>query len=101
MQHLDVAFQDLTPYWIEEAGLRRECAPLTKDARAGVAIVGGGFTGLWTALALRERDPSVDVVLLEGDFCGCGPSGRNGGFAHGWWSSLGRLRSVFGDASAL
>jgi len=63
--------------------------------------VGGGFTGLWTALALRERSPDVDVVLLEGDFCGAGPSGRNGGFLHGWWSSLGRLRGSFGDAGAL
>src|SRR5205085_1713587 len=67
----------------------------------GVVVVGGGFTGLWTTLALRERSPDVDVVLLEGDFCGAGPSGRNGGFLHGWWSSLGRLRGSFGDAGAL
>ncbi|MFL5895397.1 MAG: NAD(P)/FAD-dependent oxidoreductase [Thermoleophilaceae bacterium] len=63
--------------------------------------MGGGLTGLWTALALRERAPDADVVLLEGDFCGAGPSGRNGGFCHGWWSALGSLRAAFGDGAAL
>jgi glycine/D-amino acid oxidase-like deaminating enzyme len=64
-------------------------------------VVGGGFTGLWTALALRERDPSLDVVLVEADFCGSGPSGRNGGFVHGYWSALGMAQELFGDAPAL
>jgi glycine/D-amino acid oxidase-like deaminating enzyme len=67
----------------------------------GVAIVGGVFTGRGTALALREREPGVGVVLVEGDFCGSGPSGRNGGFCHGWWSGLGRLRAAFGDQRAV
>jgi glycine/D-amino acid oxidase-like deaminating enzyme len=66
-----------------------------------VAIIGGGFTGLWTALALREREPGIDVALVEADFCGSGPSGRNGGFLHGWWTALHRLRTVFGDERAL
>src|SRR5205823_4197030 len=66
----------LIPFWIDEAGLR-------------------------TALAMRSRDPDLDVVLIEADFCGSGPSGRNGGFLHGWWSALGRLRPLFGDAGAL
>jgi glycine/D-amino acid oxidase-like deaminating enzyme len=64
-------------------------------------VVGGGFTGLWTALALRERDPSLDVAIVEADFCGSGPSGRNGGFVHGYWSALGMARELFGDAQAL
>jgi glycine/D-amino acid oxidase-like deaminating enzyme len=65
-----------------------------------VAIVGGGFTGLWTALALAEQDPSLDVVVLEEGVCGHGPSGRNGGFVHGYWSHLPRLRERFGDDGA-
>jgi glycine/D-amino acid oxidase-like deaminating enzyme len=63
-------------------------------------IVGGGFTGLWTALALVEQDPSLDVVVLEERVCGQGPSGRNGGFVHGYWSHLPRLRERFGDEGA-
>jgi len=66
-----------------------------------VAIVGGGYTGLWTALAIAERDPSLRVVLLEAGECGRGPSGRNGGFLHGYWSHLPRLRERFGDEGAL
>ncbi|MFZ4811552.1 MAG: NAD(P)/FAD-dependent oxidoreductase, partial [Ilumatobacteraceae bacterium] len=46
-----------------------------------VAIVGGGFTGLWTAYALMERDPSIRVVVLESEVVGFGASGRNGGWA--------------------
>jgi glycine/D-amino acid oxidase-like deaminating enzyme len=65
-----------------------------------VAIVGGGYTGLWTALALREREPSLRIVVLEADECGFGPSGRNGGFVHGYWSHLPRLRTRFGDEGA-
>ncbi len=52
-------------------------APLDGDARADVAIVGGGLTGLSTALALRRA--GVDTVLLEREFCGFGASGRNAG----------------------
>ncbi len=43
-------------------------------------MVGGGYSGLWTALLAKERDPSRDVVLLEGDRIGWAASGRNGGF---------------------
>ncbi|HSB37888.1 MAG TPA: FAD-dependent oxidoreductase [Gaiellaceae bacterium] len=64
-------------------------------------MVGGGYTGLWTALALKEREPGLDVVVLEADECGRGPSGRNGGFLHGYWSHLPRLRERFGDAGAV
>ncbi|MEA2496318.1 MAG: hypothetical protein QOJ29_4229 [Thermoleophilaceae bacterium] len=64
-------------------------------------MVGGGFTGLWTALALREREPGLDVALVEGDFCGSGPSGRNGGFLHGYWSALSRAVELFGRERGL
>lgn len=88
-------------WWHEEAGLRAETPPLAGDREADVAIVGGGYCGLWTALALKERDPSLDVVVLEAAFCGEGPSGRNGGFLHGYWSSLPSLVRTFGDEGAL
>jgi glycine/D-amino acid oxidase-like deaminating enzyme len=66
-----------------------------------VAILGGGYTGLWTAVTIAEREPSARVVLLEAERCGEGPSGRNGGFLHGYWAPLARLRRVFGDGGAL
>jgi glycine/D-amino acid oxidase-like deaminating enzyme len=63
--------------------------------------VGGGYTGLWTALALKEREPSLRVVLVESETCGAGPSGRNGGFLHGYWASLAELVPLLGRERAL
>jgi glycine/D-amino acid oxidase-like deaminating enzyme len=63
--------------------------------------VGGGYTGLWTALAVLEREPAARVVVLEAETCGAGPSGRNGGFCHGYWAALSSVRDVVGDAGAL
>jgi glycine/D-amino acid oxidase-like deaminating enzyme len=92
-------------WWLEEAvaaeGEAASAPSLEGDAEADVAIVGGGYTGLWTALALKERAPDLRVVVLEADECGRGPSGRNGGFVHGYWSYLPRLRERFGDEGAL
>ena len=64
-------------------------------------MVGGGYTGLWTALAVREREPAARVVVLEAEACGAGPSGRNGGFCHGYWAALAAVREVLGDGGAL
>jgi glycine/D-amino acid oxidase-like deaminating enzyme len=89
------------PWWLDEALPVEPAPPLEAELDADVAIVGGGYTGLWTALAIREREPSARVVVLEAEACGEGPSGRNGGFLHGYWSPLARLRRVFGDGGAL
>ena len=50
---------------------------------------------------MRELEPSARVAVVEAALCGEGPSGRNGGFLHGYWSSLARARRVFGDGGAL
>ncbi len=63
-------------------GARR--SPLADDAHVDVCIVGGGYTGLWTAYYLLERDPSMSVLVLEAERVGFGASGRNGG----WVSAL-------------
>jgi glycine/D-amino acid oxidase-like deaminating enzyme len=89
------------PWWIDDAGLGVVADQLAGSQSADVVVVGAGFTGLWTALALRERSPSLDVALVEGDFCGAGPSGRNGGFLHGYWASLPTAVTLFGAESAL
>lgn len=67
------------PWWLEEAPPDPLAPALDGDLDVDVAIVGGGYTGLWTALALRQRDPLASVAVLEARFCGWGPSGRNGG----------------------
>ena len=89
------------PWWLQDAPPGSVEAALDGDTTADVAIVGGGFTGLWTAIELKRRDPAVDVVVLEAARCGIGPSGRNGGFLHGYWSSLARFRDVLGADGAL
>ena len=89
------------PWWLQEAPLDPEQPALEGDMTADVAIVGGGFTGLWTAIELKRRDPAIDVVVLEAARCGIGPSGRNGGFLHGYWASLARFRDVLGGDGAL
>jgi glycine/D-amino acid oxidase-like deaminating enzyme len=90
-----------TPWWLEEAPPDPEEPTLASDAEADVAIVGGGYTGLWTALTLRQRDPALRVTVLEAEHVGLGPSGRNGGFCHGLWASLRWLRDSFGAEGAL
>lgn len=57
--------------------------PLPGDIEADVAIVGAGYTGLWTAYYLKKAKPSLRIVLLEREFAGFGASGRNGGWLSG------------------
>jgi glycine/D-amino acid oxidase-like deaminating enzyme len=86
-------------YWLEEAGAVDAAPPLSGDERADVVVIGGGYTGLWTAWQLRERGASV--VLLEAGECGHGPSGRNGGFCETLWTHLPSLIERFGAERAL
>lgn len=67
-------------YWHETISLAPR-APLAEGLACDVAIIGGGFTGLSTAVALKTAEPALDVVLLEHSVAGHGASGRNGGFA--------------------
>lgn len=68
-------------FWLHDLGhTRAERAPLTQDHEVDVCIVGGGFTGLWTAYYLRKADPSLRIAVVEKEFCGFGASGRNGGW---------------------
>jgi glycine/D-amino acid oxidase-like deaminating enzyme len=93
------------PWWLEEALAADTAAgvapSLVDEVEADVAVIGGGYTGLWTALALRERDSSLRVTILEKELVGWGPSGRNGGFLHGYWTHLAGLRELLGAERAL
>ncbi|WP_327074211.1 FAD-binding oxidoreductase [Kitasatospora purpeofusca] len=98
-----------TPFWLEDPGRPTAQPALVGDAHCDLLVVGGGYSGLWTALVAKERDPSQDVVLVEGQEVGWAASGRNGGFCaasltHGfgnglqrWPAELGRLERLGAD----
>ena len=92
-------------WWLRDALAQEKdpnaAPPLKSDAKADVVIVGGGFTGLWTAYHLHLRNPNLGIVVLEQDICGGGPSGRNGGFASGWWDELHGLVKLYGTEGAV
>ena len=74
---------------------------MARDTTTDVAIIGGGFTGLWTAWFLSHQRPELGITVLEQDICGGGPSGRNGGFASGWWDELDGLIKLYGVEPAV
>jgi len=68
-------------WWLDEDPLEPNSRnALVEDQVADLCVVGGGYTGLWTALLAKERDPSRSVIVLEQRETGAGASGRNGGF---------------------
>jgi glycine/D-amino acid oxidase-like deaminating enzyme len=69
------------PFWLDNKERPEPASALTESITADLAVIGAGFTGLWSALLAKESDPSLDVVLLEGGEVASGASGRNGGFA--------------------
>jgi glycine/D-amino acid oxidase-like deaminating enzyme len=93
-------------WWMEEALAVPELAgeptpPLDHDLEADVLVLGGGYTGMWSAWFLKEREPDAEVVLLEQDVCGGGPSGRNGGFVNALWDEIDVLVSRYGQELAM
>ncbi|MGH3101336.1 MAG: FAD-dependent oxidoreductase, partial [Thermoleophilia bacterium] len=84
-------------WWLEEAGRVESLPPLSASLDADVVVIGGGYTGMWTAWHVLQADPSARIVLLEAGLCGHGPSGRNGGFCESMWLSAPIVRERFGD----
>lgn len=85
-----------TPYWLDDPDAPPPAAPLMGRTDADLVVVGGGYTGLWTALLAKQAEPGRDVVLLEGRRAGWAASGRNGGFCaasltHGLENGLARF----------
>jgi glycine/D-amino acid oxidase-like deaminating enzyme len=67
-------------FWWQQLGLPARRPALPGDRAVDVAIVGGGYTGLWTAYALKREQPDLRIAILEQRFAGFGASGRNGGW---------------------
>ncbi|HUW87522.1 MAG TPA: FAD-dependent oxidoreductase [Candidatus Paceibacterota bacterium] len=92
--------KDVQPvlYWLDEDPLEPEShSALIGDVTTDLCIVGAGYTGLWTALLAKERDPRREVIIVEARETGAGASGRNGGFCnssltHGFLNGYSRFR---------
>jgi glycine/D-amino acid oxidase-like deaminating enzyme len=98
-QHLRALVQTAPEvFWFDQPDRPIPVDPLRGTSRTDLAVVGGGYTGLWSALRAKERDPDLDVILLEADVCGGEASGRNGGFCaasltHGFANGMARWPS--------
>jgi len=89
-------------FWYAEA-LEKEDAlspSLSEHIQADVCIIGGGFLGLWSAIRLKQANPTMSITLIERDRCGSGASGRNGGLATNWWAKFLSLKKICGEAEA-
>lgn len=67
-------------HWWHQVGLATPRTALPGNIQTDIAIVGGGYTGLWTAYYLKKQNPKLQIVILEQRFTGYGASGRNGGW---------------------
>ena len=89
-------------FWLQEiADDAPAAAPLRGRCKADVAIIGGGYVGLWTAIRIKQSEPGCDVAIVEQDICGGGASGRNGGFVLSWWPKLASLSQIVGPEEAI
>lgn len=87
------------PLWFEPTPARPQ---LPGDRQADLAIVGAGYTGLWTAYYLLKAQPDLRIVILEREYAGFGASGRNGGWASAIFPiSLGQVARFTSQADAL
>jgi glycine/D-amino acid oxidase-like deaminating enzyme len=88
--------------WLDQAldAPSTACPRLTQNINADVAIIGGGYVGLWTAIELKSRRPDFSIAILESDICGSGASGRNGGYVLSWWTKAPSLLAMWGADTA-
>src|SRR6516225_1273152 len=95
-----------TSFWLDQPDRPPARAPLRGDLSCDLAVIGGGFSGLWAALLAKEANPGRSVVLIEGNRIGSAASGRNGGFCdasltHGAENGRERFPAEFGTLQRL
>jgi len=94
------------PFWLDRPDAPAAREPLRGEVACDLAVIGGGFSGLWTALLAKEANPGRSVVLIEGNRIGWAASGRNGGFCeasltHGAENGRERFPAEFGTLQRL
>ena len=92
------------PFWFDQAIAEQgefNLPALETDITTDIAIVGGGFTGLWTAIKIKQQSPDTDVVIIDKDRCGQGASGRNGGCMLTFSAKYASLAKHYGHDEAL
>lgn len=98
-QDIELLKLPMKPLWHQPSAARES---LTGQVEADVAIIGAGYTGLWTAYYLLKAQPSLRVVLVEREVAGFGASGRNGGWASAIFPiSLPRVAQMYSHAGAM
>jgi len=88
-------------YWQKSTELKAEFKSLRGKETADILIVGGGLLGMSTAFEIKKEQPDRKVVLIEADYLGFGPSGRNGGIVYDYWTYLPELTKQIGYKEAL
>ncbi|MER7047335.1 NAD(P)/FAD-dependent oxidoreductase [Streptomyces jumonjinensis] len=88
-------------FWYARDGLPAPREPLPGDATADVCVIGGGYTGLWTAYYLKKAAPFLQITVLEARFCGYGASGRNGGWLYNGIAGRDRYARLHGHDAAV
>ncbi|MFF7455461.1 NAD(P)/FAD-dependent oxidoreductase [Kitasatospora sp. NPDC008115] len=87
-------------FWWNRLGLPEPRAALPGHRDVDVCVVGGGYTGLWTAYYLKQAEPALRIAVLEQRFCGFGASGRNGGWLYNGFAGRGAFARRYGRAGA-
>ncbi|MER5771603.1 FAD-dependent oxidoreductase [Streptomyces sp. NPDC001985] len=88
-------------FWYARDGFPVPREPLPGDTTADVCVVGGGYTGLWTAYYLKKAVPFLNITVLEAKFCGYGASGRNGGWLYNGIAGRDRYARLHGHDAAV
>lgn len=88
-------------FWYAQQNTPVPREPLPGDASTDICIVGGGYTGLWTAYYLKKAAPFLRITVLEQKFCGYGASGRNGGWLYNGIAGRDRYARLHGQDAAI